>query len=109
MYKVKVKPLSVNKCWRGRRFKTSDYTDYETELLWSLPKSAIKVYDKMTLKITFGFSSKLADIDNPLKPLIDILQKQYNFNDKQIFRMEVEKKIVRKGGEYIEFNIKPYK
>jgi Holliday junction resolvase RusA-like endonuclease len=102
--KVNINPISVNKCWQGRRFKTPDYKTYENELLYKLPD--IKMCKgELTIKIEFGFSSKLKDIDNPLKPFLDILQKKYEFNDRDIFRLEVDKKIVPKGEEYIEFNI----
>lgn len=48
-------------------------------------------------------SSSLADIDNFLKPFIDILQKKYGFNDKLIYKLSVKKVKVAKGDEYIDF------
>ena len=57
------------------------------------------------LILKFGFSSKLADWDNPVKPFQDILQKRYNFDDRDIFKATVEKEIVKKGNEFIEFKI----
>lgn len=101
---IKTPPLSVNKCWQGRRFKTEEYDDYEMELLLRLPKMKIKD-EPMKLKIVFGFSNKASDIDNPVKPLMDILQKKYHFNDKNIYKLEVEKVIVKKGSEYLDFEI----
>jgi Holliday junction resolvase RusA-like endonuclease len=103
--KISINPLSVNKCWQGRRFKTPEYKTYETELLYLLPNKKIKE-GQLTISIEFGFSSKLKDIDNPLKPFLDILQKKYEFNDRDIFNLYVEKKIVKKGYEYIQFEIK---
>ena len=104
MPKVLIKPLSVNQCWAGRRFKTPKYKAYEVELLSKLPNLKVKGND-LSIKITFGYSSKLADIDNGLKPLIDILQKKYNFNDRYIYKLEVTKEIVKKGNEFIKFDI----
>lgn len=101
---IKIPPLSVNKCWQGRRFKTREYDDYEMELLLRLPKMKIKD-EPMKLKIVFGFSNKASDIDNGIKPLADILQKKYGFNDKNIYKLEVEKVIVKKGSEYLDFEI----
>lgn len=100
MTKIDIKPLSVNKAWRGKRFKTDFYKSYEEELLWILPKN-IKVYPKLTIE--FGLSSTLSDIDNPVKPFIDVLQKKYGFNDKDIDELHLYKKIVKKGQEYIDF------
>lgn len=57
------------------------------------------------LNIVFGFSSPLADIDNGLKPFIDILQKRYGFNDKDIIELNVKKEKTVKGKEFILFEI----
>ena len=102
--RIKINPLSVNAAWKGRRFKTQEYKRYEKETLLLLPDLAIPT-GEICLNIVFGFSSKLKDIDNPLKPFIDILQKKYKFNDRDIYRLSVEKEIVPKGCEYIEFQI----
>ena len=32
------KPLSVNTCWQGKRFKTPLYKEYEKEILELLPE-----------------------------------------------------------------------
>ena len=105
--KIDIKPLSVNQCFQGRRFKTPKYKQYETELLYLLPKINVP-NGLLTLKVVFGLSSKLNDIDNGLKPFIDVLQKKYNFNDRDIYKLEVEKEIVKKGKEYIDFKILSY-
>ncbi len=106
MKTIKVKALSVNACFQGRRFKTKHYKAYELQIKSLLPKIDVP---KGQLMITFhfGFSSKLSDIDNPVKPFMDILQKQYGFNDNQVYEMRLTKEIVNKGDEFIEFDIKP--
>ena len=95
-----IKPLSVNKAWQGRRFKTPEYKAYEQELLLRLPRIEIP---KPPYKIyyEFGLSNKLSDIDNCIKQLQDILQKKYEFNDNEIYELHAKKKIVPKGREYI--------
>jgi Holliday junction resolvase RusA-like endonuclease len=105
---INIKPLSVNQCWRGRRFKTNEYKRYERILLLSLkplklPKQPFKI------DYEFGFSSKLADIDNPVKPFQDILCKKYKFDDRYIFEINIKKVIGKKGKEYIKFNIETIK
>ena len=102
--KINIKPLSVNKCWQGRRFKTPIYKGYETELLLKLQKIDVPSV-LIGLNITFGFSNKGSDIDNPLKPFLDILQKKYNINDRDIYELNVKKEIVKKGDEFISFKI----
>jgi len=101
---VKIKPLSINECWKGRRFRTDKYKQYERELLYLLP--ALKVpKGKLEIYFKWGFSSKLADWDNPIKAFQDILQVRYNFNDRDVFKATVEKEIVKKGCEFVEFKI----
>lgn len=104
MYAIKTKPLSVNKCWQGRRFKTDDYKNYEQELFLLLPKIKIPK-GKLKLFLEFGFSSKASDIDNGVKPFVDILQKKYGFNDKAIYEINLVKTDVPKGEEYIKFEL----
>lgn len=99
-----IKPLSVNACWQGRRFKTSAYKAYENELLCTLPQKKLpkppyRVY------FEFGFSNKASDWDNPVKIFQDILQKKYGFNDKDIYEAFIKKVIVSKGAEYISFSM----
>lgn len=108
MPRIDIKPLSVNKSWRGRRFKTGDYTQYERDLGYLLPRLNIPT-GKLQLEIEWGFSSKASDIDNPLKPFLDILQKKYGINDKQIYQLIVSKKDVEKGKDYIDFNLTEYR
>ncbi len=103
--KISIKPLSVNECWRGRRFKTPAYTAYERELLYLLPSLTIPKNKKLELKIKVGFSSKNSDADNIAKPFCDILQKRYGFNDKWIYKLTIEKEDVEKKAEFIDFQL----
>ena len=105
MPKLNIKPLSVNECWQGKRFKTKEYKQYEKDVLLMLPKLKL-ITAPYSIEIEFGFSSSLADIDNPLKPFLDILQKKYNINDRDVYSLNVKKSIVNKGNEFIKFQIK---
>ena len=105
MVKIDIKPLSVNKAWQGRRFKTQEYKQYCKDVASLL--TAIKLPEPpYELNLEFGFSSKASDLDNPVKLFQDIISTKYKFNDKLIYRLVVEKKIVEKGQEYIIFEIK---
>ena len=106
MVKLDIKPLSVNKAWRGRRFKTDDYKAYEKAMMLLLPRVEIIPDGRLKLEIEYGFSSRSSDIDNPCKLFIDCLQKKYGFNDKMIYELRVKKTIVKKGKEFIEWNVK---
>ena len=99
---LKVKPLSVNQAWKGRRFKTDKYKDYERLVLRELPD--LEIVNFTELHLTFGMS-KLSDIDNPAKLIIDLLQKKYNVNDRSLMKLVIIKDIVKKGNEYIKINV----
>ena len=106
--RVDIKPLSVNEAWKGQRFKTDKYKKYERSVLFLLPK--LKVPDgKLSISITWGFSSKASDIDNPTKLVLDILQKKYGFNDKDIYELHLTKTIVKNGEDFFEVIIKELK
>lgn len=102
---IQVKPLSVNQVWQGKRFKTKRYKSYEKELLLLLPPVQCDFKGDLKIDLTFGFSNNNSDIDNPLKPVLDILQKKYGFNDKQVKELNVKKEITKKGDEFIKLNI----
>lgn len=104
MNRLDIKPLSVNEAWKGRRFKTDAYKRYQQDLLMILPAATVPD-GKLIVSLRFGLSSKCADVDNPVKCFVDCLQKKYGFNDNKIYRMVIEKEDVKKGQEYIEFQI----
>ena len=96
--------MSVNVAWQGQRFKTPEYKAYEQELLLilrpvKLPESPYRLF------LEFGVSNMQADWDNPIKPFVDVLQKKYGFNDRDIHAAVVSKIKTKKGDEYIEFDL----
>jgi len=104
MPRINIKPLSANNAWRGRRFKTPEYKNYEEELLWILPKMKVPL-GKLEVYYEFGLSSKNADGDNCIKQFQDIISKKYGFNDKNIYLWHIKKVDVKKGDEYIDFEV----
>lgn len=104
MIRVVIKPLSVNKSYQGRRFSTPELKAYKQELWVMLPDITVPK-SKLAVHYVFGVSSKNRDGDNLIKSFQDALCEKYRFNDRDIFRWEVEKRIVTKGREYVEFEI----
>lgn len=104
MNKINIKPLSVNAVWQGKRFKNKLYKQYEMDVSFQLPKFKLPE-PPFRIYFEFGVSSKLADIDNPVKPFMDILQKKYGFNDREVYEMTLKKVDVKKGNEYIKWHI----
>lgn len=105
MAEISIKPLSVNKAWQGRRYKTQEYKKYESDVLAILPDYEIPSGD-LCIYLEFGFSNTQSDWDNPIKPFVDILQLKYQFNDNRIYKAEVIKTKVKKGKEFIHFDIR---
>ena len=101
---VKIKPLSVNDAFQGRRFKTPDYKKYENDVLLMLPTMNIP-NAPLYIAYEVGYSNPASDIDNFVKPFQDILCKKYKFDDRDIYQLSIIKKIVPKGKEYIKFEI----
>lgn len=102
--KINIKPLSVNQAWQGRRFKTPVYKSYEKVLLMQLERGAVPK-GELSVYLEWGFSNRSSDIDNPIKPFLDILQKKYKFNDSKVYRLNVRKTLVPKGADYLKFKI----
>lgn len=103
-YKINLKPMSVNGAWKGRRFKSEEYKAYEKSALSILPNIELPL-PPYRINLVFGVSNKASDWDNPVKPIQDILQKRYGFNDKDIYEAFVKKVIVSKRMEYFSFEI----
>lgn len=102
--RLNIKPLSVNQAWKGKRFKTDDYKRYEYLCLMMLRPFKVPT-GQLKLELNFGFSSKASDLDNPVKCFQDILSKKYDFDDKRIYEIAAKKVDVKKGSEFIEWNL----
>lgn len=99
---IKIKPLTVNQCWQGKRFKTPEYKAFEAHCSLLLPKIVVPP-GKLKILFEFGVSNVMSDYDNLIKPFQDILQKKYWFNDANIWQAEILKTKVSKGEEFIRF------
>ena len=106
MNKVKVKPLSANRTYRGTRSKPYDYRKYEKELLAALPNIKVAKRGNLKLDLIVHYSNPRADIDNFIKPFLDILQKKYSFDDNRVYLLTATKEIVPKGEEAVSFSLK---
>lgn len=73
--------------------------------MYLLPKLKIPA-GELELNIEVGMSNSQSDLDNICKPFQDILQKKYGFNDNRIYKLVMQKIKVKKGEEYISFEIK---
>lgn len=90
---IREKPVSVNECWQGRRYKSGVYLAYEMLILHHLPTPSFTFSGPIAVDYRFFLKHhKTTDYDNLIKPLQDILQKKgYFADDRQIYRASQEK------------------
>jgi len=108
--KLDIKPISINTCWAGRRFKTPKYTQYEKDIYWLLqtnkykPEQEISESERIAVVFTFHLKSILkGDIDNPVKPLLDLLVKNgFIKDDRYIMALHIYKVKAEKDSVEIE-------
>jgi Holliday junction resolvase RusA-like endonuclease len=91
------KPLSVNRCWQGRRFKSKDYKAFEIEICSLLPIATKTITGPVTIEYNFYLKNfKMTDADNLVKPIQDIIVKRgYIKDDRIIWRYVITKHPLR--------------
>ena len=105
MIRIPIKPLSVNEAYRGRRFASAKLKQFKKDIWGFIPNYNGYVLRKIGVRYTFGVSSKNSDGDNCIKAFQDILAEKWRFNDKQIYEWYVKKVLVKKGEEFIDFEV----
>lgn len=106
MIKLNIKPLSVNEAYQGRRFRTPKHDLFKTAIKYLLPTSYDMPEPPYCIYFEFGVSSALSDGDNLIKLTQDSIADKYGFNDRYIKRWVIDIEHVKKGEEYIKFEIK---
>lgn len=109
MHKLTIKPLSTNKAYctprKVKRYASKEYKRFKRNLMLILPKIEVPE-GNLEIWIYIGVSNSGFDMFNAEKCFTDILQKKYGFNDNKIFMGHMKKEVVKKGEEYIAFEIK---
>ena len=110
MHFLPVKPVSTNSMYAGsgiRKWRSSLYMSFEKEVKDYLKNIPIRLPEGggIEFKGTFGVSYRF-DLDNTLKPFIDILERFYKFEDNRICKIDARKIITKRGSEFIEFDLK---
>lgn len=114
MVKIPIKPFSQNRVKSGRSFKTQAARDWEYAfrllLLKHFPRRNVMLPSgDLELHFQFGFSSRNADVDNPVKIAQDILCAHLGLkNDNRIRAISVRSVKVAKGAEFIAFSFCAY-
>ena len=106
-----MKPLSANKMTgRSKTYKTKDYENYQNEIRdelmgveWPFGDSPVQVH------FTAGMTTRAADLDNVMKPLLDTYQVIFEgFNDNKVYKLTGIKEVAGKGNEFLEVTVERY-
>ena len=94
---IDIKPLSVNRCWQGRRFKTKEYNQYIKDVTYIISgmQQLVRPVDYLC-QIHYRFylkNWKMTDGDNLVKGLQDILVKVGLLKDDRFIMKYVIEKI----------------
>lgn len=104
--------MSANKMYYMKRQKTKDYMAFQNEIRDELMGISwpFEEGQQLSFSAVVQFSNKAADLDNAIKPLLDTIQVIYEkqFNDKQIYHIDLEKRLGKRGAESIAIRIEPY-
>jgi len=106
MITIPIKPISTNKLFQGRRFKTKDYDAFTTAALYLMPKVPM-VKGMVRIRANFYVKNdKMSDLDNFLKGFLDlIVKKGYIEDDRFIYQLYVKK--FNSDYERIELKVQP--
>ena len=105
MQTIVIKPISVNACWQGRRFKTEAYRSWRDEACLCLKRHDCAQKGNIQLHIRFYLKRSNSDIDNCVKPFLDALTEAGIIeDDRYITKLIVEK--IKSDEEKIEYEIK---
>ena len=104
-FKVSIKPLSVNKLWQGRRFKTKDYKSYSHAVLLLLKNYKEKHTGYVGIELEWHIKNfKLSDEANFLKAFLDLIVKAGIIEDDRFIKWHRSEKFFSKD-QFITFRI----
>lgn len=91
-------------------FKSADYLQYQNNIRDELIGTDWPFGSgQVSFNITAGLSNRGADLDNVIKPILDTYQGVYeDFNDNKVYSIELDKRIVKRGGEFLDIRIREY-
>ena len=97
---------------RGKTtFKSADYLQYQNDIRDQLIGTDWPFGSgQVSFNIIAGLSNRGADLDNVIKPILDTYQGVYeDFNDNKVYNIKLEKRIVKRGGEFLDIRVREYK
>ncbi len=123
MITLNIKPMSVNIAYNPKVVykgkgpnkkpiavltKSNAYNKYTKQMPLLLPSELQLPPGKLVFLIKWYFATAASDIDNPVKPMQDLICDYYGINDDQIYLAMQQKLTGHKGSERIEFEFLQY-
>ena len=107
LYHIDLKPFSVNKAWKGQRYRTKEYKQFKQDVFdkFIVQCRDLKIVETGDLFAFFRFGLNVGDYDNPVKPFQDILCDYLSTDDRRIIGADTRKVKVKKGEEFIRFKL----
>jgi len=108
MITIPIKPISTNKLFQGRRFKTKEYDKFLEAALYFAPKATM-IKGPVKLRVNFYVKRvETSDLDNFLKGTLDLITKAgYIEDDRFIYHLIARK--FKSDYERIELKIRKSK
>ena len=108
--RIDIKPMSVNRCWQGRRFRTPEFRQWQRDVQTLLTQYNGARFGKEGIEVSIIFYERYpirGDIDNKVKPILDCLVEAGIIgDDRYIFKLIIEKE--KADQDFFTFNIKKY-
>ena len=103
--------MNVNKCWQGRRFRTTEFKNWQKNISLIM-KANYKgeIYDKEPLEIILNFYVKRlysGDTDNLIKAVIDCIKYCKIIKDDRYF-IKITAEKIKSDKNYFGFEIRRY-
>ena len=110
MIEIPLKPLTTNRLWKGRRFKTAEYKQYEAAMVALLNRSGLEIPPgRVVFEVVAGVTG-LYDLDNAIKSTLDVIQLyDPHFNDRDVFKIVAEKYLTPRRDNFLALNFEEYK
>jgi Holliday junction resolvase RusA-like endonuclease len=96
----------------GRKVRSYEYKKFRKEVFAFLEdnvKADVRLEGNLAFNMEVGLSNPLFDASNSIKGVEDVLAEFFQFNDKQVVSLHVDKYLVNKGEEYMKISLRSIK
>ena len=111
MVLLKIKPISTNRIWSGKRYMSAEAKQFNRNCKLQLLANRVKLDASadVSLQISFRFGlSRDMDTSNCIKLVEDVICDVLGIDDKLFVGITATKERVKKGQEFIAFDITDY-